>query len=501
MDAYCAEIRKLEGHFEGIEFQHVPRNNNVAADVLSKLGSRRALVPVGVFVQDLRKPPIKLLDPDNLEPPSNDQNPAPPRDVLMTKKEDDWRKPFIDFILDQLVPDDKAERERITRRSTNYVVIGSDLYRKAASMGILMKCILRLEGLQLLAVIHSGECGCHAASTKLVGKEYRSGFYWPTAVTDAKDLIKRCKGCQFFAKQQHLPAQALRTVPPSWPFAIWGLDAVGPFRTAPGGYKHILVAIDKFIKWIEVRPVAKVTSEEAVKFIGDIKHHFSVPKRIITDLGTAFTGSVFWDFCQDTLIDVHYSSVAHPRCNSQVERANGMVLQALKDRIYDDASDYATRWLAEPPHVIWGLRTQVSSATGFSLFFLVYRSKAILPTDVTFGAPRIQFYKEGEAEKTRRIILDSLEEQRLTAVMRQAHHDQQLRRYNDRNVKETSFNVGDLILRRIQKTDNMHKLSAPWEGPFIVMEVISQSTYRLQWGDGQGVPNPWNVEHLRRFYP
>jgi hypothetical protein len=53
---------------------------------------------------------------------------------------------------------------------------------------------------------------------------------------------------------------------------MWGFDAVGPFRIAPGGYKHILVAIDKFTKWIEVRPVAKVTSEEAVKFIRDIKH-------------------------------------------------------------------------------------------------------------------------------------------------------------------------------------------------------------------------------------
>jgi hypothetical protein len=115
MHACCAEIRKLEGHFEGIKFQHVPRNNNIAADVLSKLGSRRALVPAGVFVQDLRKPSIKLLDPDNLEQSSNDQNQAPPRDVLMTEKEDDWRKPFIDFILDQLVPDDKPERERITR--------------------------------------------------------------------------------------------------------------------------------------------------------------------------------------------------------------------------------------------------------------------------------------------------------------------------------------------------------------------------------------------------
>jgi hypothetical protein len=170
MDAYCAEIRKLEGHFEGIEFQHVPRNKNVATDVLFKLGCQRALVLAGMFIQDLRKPSIKLLDPDNPEPPQHDQTSAPPRSVLMSEKEDDWRKPFIDFILNQLVPYDKAECERITLQSANYVVISTDLYRKAAPTSVLMKCILRLEGLQLLVEIHSSECGCHAASTNLVGK-------------------------------------------------------------------------------------------------------------------------------------------------------------------------------------------------------------------------------------------------------------------------------------------------------------------------------------------
>jgi hypothetical protein len=98
MDAYCAEICKLECHFEGIEFQHVPRNNNVSANVLSKQGSRRALVPTGMFVQDLRKPSIKLLDPDSPDPPQYDQVLAPPCDVRMSEKEDDWRKPFLDFI-------------------------------------------------------------------------------------------------------------------------------------------------------------------------------------------------------------------------------------------------------------------------------------------------------------------------------------------------------------------------------------------------------------------
>jgi hypothetical protein len=133
---------------------------------------------------------------------------------------------------------------------------------------------------------------------------------------------------------------------------------------------------------------------------------------------------------------------------------------------------------------------------GFSPVFLVYGSEAILRTDITFGAPRIQFYEEGEAEQTHRVDLDSLEEQRMATVMRQARHNQQLRFYHDRNIKETSCNVGVLVLRHIQKTDDMHKISAPWEGPFILIEVISPSTYHLQWGDGQGVPNPCNVEHL-----
>jgi hypothetical protein len=69
---------------------------------------------------------------------------------------------------------------------------------------------------------------------------------------------------------------------------------VGPFKKAPGGYKHILVEVDKFTKWIKVRAVATVTSKEAAKFIEDITHRSGVPNRIITDLGKAFTGSDFW---------------------------------------------------------------------------------------------------------------------------------------------------------------------------------------------------------------
>ncbi|XP_034570715.1 uncharacterized protein [Setaria viridis] len=127
---------------------------------------------------------------------------------------------------------------------------------------------------------------------------------------------------------------------------------VRPFQTTLGGYTHIFVAIDKFTKWIEVKAVTSIESAKAAQFVEEITHRFGVPNRIITNLGKQFTGSKFWDFCQDNLIDVYYSSIAHPHCNDQVERANGMVLQSPKSHIFDDASKYATKWLRKLPHVI-----------------------------------------------------------------------------------------------------------------------------------------------------
>jgi ribonuclease HI len=211
MNTYYAKVHKLEGHFEGLEFHHVSRDNNVAADVLSKLGFKRTLVPASVCVQDQRKPSIRLLS----DPKTSPSNVPGSRDILMAEAEVDWCLDFITYIMEKHVPEDRVEREKIIRRAANYIIIGTKLYRRSTSNDVLMKCILRSEGLELLQEIHGGECGNHAASANLVGKAYKSGFYWPTALADAQDLVRQCKGCQFFAKQQHVPAQVLRTIPPS----------------------------------------------------------------------------------------------------------------------------------------------------------------------------------------------------------------------------------------------------------------------------------------------
>jgi len=105
---------------------------------------------------------------------------------------------------------------------------------------------------------------------------------------------------------------------------------IGPFKPAPGGFRYVYVAIDKFSKWIEYKPLVSATAKKAVELFEDIIHRFGLPNSIITDLRMTFTGHHFWDFCEDRCISVKYVSVAHPRANSQVERANGMILDALK---------------------------------------------------------------------------------------------------------------------------------------------------------------------------
>src|SRR5438105_12716776 len=100
---------------------------------------------------------------------------------------------------------------------------------------------------------------------------------------------------------------------------------VGPLQRAPDGYTHLFIAIDKFTKWIEAKPVATIIATKAKEFFQDIVVRFGVLNRIIIDNGTQFTGSEFKDWCEEIGIKIYYASVAHPQSNEQVERANSLV--------------------------------------------------------------------------------------------------------------------------------------------------------------------------------
>ena len=98
--------------------------------------------------------------------------------------------------------------------------------------------------------------------------------------------------------------------------------------------------------------------------------------------------------------------------NGQVERANNMILQGLKPRIYNDLNMFGKRSIKELPSVVWSLRTTLNRAMGFSPFFLVHGVEAILPTDLEYGSPRTQAYDNQSNQTNREDSLDQLEEAR-----------------------------------------------------------------------------------------
>src|ERR1044072_1746075 len=109
---------------------------------------------------------------------------------------------------------------------------------------------------------------------------------------------------------------------------------VGPLKKlSKGGCTHLLVAVDKFTKWIKAVPITSSTALMAVNFMKSIIFRFRVPHNIITDNDTNFTAAEFQNFCEELGIKINYASVAHPQSNDHVENANGLVCGGLKKRL------------------------------------------------------------------------------------------------------------------------------------------------------------------------
>jgi transposase InsO family protein len=220
---------------------------------------------------------------------------------------------------------------------------------------------------------------------------------------------------------------------------------VRPLRQAPGGFTHLLVLVDKFSKWIEARPIVNVRSEEAVSFFTDIIYRFGIPNTIITDNDTQFTRKKFLNFCDDNHIRVDWSAVAHLKTNGQVERVNGMILQVLKPRIFKRLDKFRARWVAELSSVLWSLCTTPCRATGFTPFFMVHGSKAVLPMDTDYGSPQVRAYTEEGNQVALEDEIDQLDEARDVMLLQSAKYQQALRRYHERNVHPHASSMSGIL--------------------------------------------------------
>ena len=116
--------------------------------------------------------------------------------------------------------------------------------------------------------VHEGSFGTHFNGHPMAKKMLRACYYWMTMESVCCKYVKKCHKFQIYADKIHVPPTLLNVISSPWPFSMSGVDMIGMIEPkASNGHRFILVAIDYFIKWVEVTSYENVTKQVVVRFI------------------------------------------------------------------------------------------------------------------------------------------------------------------------------------------------------------------------------------------
>ena len=193
MILYLKKVQELLKNFIRVQVKHVPKVENSRVDALVKLATTSQeelgrLIPI----EHLPKPSVSI---DNEE-------------VSPLMSELSWMDPIWDYLVEGTLPSDLNEASKLRARSARFTIPQGTLYKRGISTPIL-KCLGNEDANYILREVHEGVCGNHIRAQTLAGKTLRQGYYWPTMLKDATELVRKCKACQEHAKISHLPFEPL----------------------------------------------------------------------------------------------------------------------------------------------------------------------------------------------------------------------------------------------------------------------------------------------------
>ncbi|XP_022030759.1 uncharacterized protein LOC110931682 [Helianthus annuus] len=363
MKRYREKSKELMKTFQECNIKQIPRSQNKKADALSKLASLTfAHLTKKVLVEVLKAPSIDELEVQD----------------VVTEEEPNWMTPIKKFLKNGELPRDQIEAERVKIKARQYVLQGETLYKKGY-LAPLLRCVGPEQREYLIKEIHEGICEAHFGARSVVAQLMNLGYFWLSMHQDTSEQLRKCDACQIHALIPKSPKHDLVLITSAWPFYKWGMDIVGPFPPRKGGVKFLLVAIDYFTKWPEVKPLAKITSKQVIDFVWEnIICRYGLPGVLVTDNGKQFAKKPFSVWCKEYRINQVFSSVAYPQSNSQVERTNRSIVEGIKTRL----GRYESNWLEELPGVLWAIRTTEKTSHKRTPYSLVFGSEAIIPAEI-----------------------------------------------------------------------------------------------------------------------
>ncbi|GJY02304.1 reverse transcriptase domain-containing protein [Tanacetum coccineum] len=483
MIKYLAKAKEFISEFKTFSIENIPREDNQKADILSKL----ATVPFSHLTKEIL---VEVLNERSTD--------AKEVQTIVEEEGENWMTPIIKYLEEGIAPSDKNEARSLRAKISQYVIESGVLFKKGYLVPML-RCVGPLQANYVIREIHMGSCGMHIGPRAVVRKAMRQGYYWPTMHADAKEEVEKCDSCQIHSPVPRLPKTHMTSIMAPWPFYQWGMDILGPLTPARGGAKFVIVAIDYFTKWIEAKPLVKITGKEVIRFVMDnIICRFGLPRIIVTDNGAQLVNEPFKGWCTRFKIQQMNTSVAHPQANGLVERANRSLMEGIKTRLGRERAG----WVDELPNVLWAHRTSIKQSNGETPFSLTYGSEAVIPAEIGIPSYRTLMIREEYNEEEQRLNLDLLQERREAAAIREAKYKTKMEQYYNKRVRPAGFRPGEFVYRRNEasRMENEGKLGPNWEGPYRVTEAFENGSYKLQTMEDKVVPRTWHAVNLRKCY-
>ena len=182
-----------------------------------------------------------------------------------------------------------------------------------------------------------------------------------------------------------------------------------------------------------------------------------------------------------------------------MEVTNRMLLKIIKTKLDNGKG----AWPEELPNVLWAYRTTARTPTEETPFKLTYGTEAVIPVEVGVTSVRRETFNEECNGDELRLNLDCLDEVKDKASSKMTKYQLKMAEYYNKRVKLRRLDIGDLVLRKTTtatKDPTQGKLSPTWEGPYRVIHYSRQGSYHLETMDGQRLPRPWNIEHLKKYH-
>ena len=504
---YFQQIKDCQGRFgrwslllQGYNMQiiHKSSRNNANADGLS----RRSYPPspeveeeepevcsVGYevsfcYANDPNDIKVQSVDPVPAEQ-SSDKQTGCPNLIRRQQKCPDFKAMYT-YKTTGEVPDDAKQARTLVAEASQYEVINGLLYhfysprsrglpkeerfvKQLALPKVLRDDILRSYHDSLAGGGHQGHERTFAA--------IRLKYYWPKMYDEIGKYVQTCLLCQQVKRPVHAKPPPLQPLPVADLFSRWHIDILSGLPTTKDKYKHILVVVDSYSKWMEAHPLrSQEATEVAAVLYREVITRYGAPRTLISDRGQTFMSKLTAAMCELFQITRHYVSAYHPATNSVVERANSIILQGFRMYCKDQQDD----WPEILPSVMMAHRmTPCTQASQVSPFFLLFGREMHIPIDTAL-LPKDNLSQNHKVHLNN--VLKQLETTRKIATENIKSAQVRYKHQFDKRSQVPKFQPAERVWLYCTKVavGKAPKLHRKWVGPYYITQLGPHHTFKVR---------------------